>query len=172
MPTCLTSPKRSATATVRRDEISDRTKALAPERLTLLPRTRRRIQRSTRLNETIPKLTTPPTQHIAHHIRALRVPGEHQLRVRTPRRVRLHGLEPVALALRHGLAVVGALGVVEEDILVVAGGQAVADGAGELALPARVGLVPALGEEDVHVAAVGPGLSGGEGGWFGGECGG
>lgn len=114
----------------------------------------------------IPKPPTPTPNDIPNHVRPLTVPAQHQLAIRAALRVGVDLRDAAGGAFGDGRAVVVGGGVGEVDVLVVAGVEGPADGAREGALPARVRLVPAFGEEDVHGGA--GGLAGGERGSGGG----
>jgi hypothetical protein len=93
------------------------------------------------------------TKDVSDNVGTLRVTSQDELGARALLSVGGHLVDTVGVALLDSSAVVAALGVVEEDVLVIARFKTVADGSGKLALTTRVRLVPALAEEDVDVSA-------------------
>jgi hypothetical protein len=93
------------------------------------------------------------TKDVSGNVGTLRVSRQDELGTRALLGVGSHLVDAVGVALLDSSAVVAAVRVVEEDVLVTARIKTVADGSGKLALTTRVRLVPAFAEEDVRVLA-------------------
>jgi hypothetical protein len=93
------------------------------------------------------------TKNISGNVGTLRVTSQDELGARALLSVGSHLVDTVGIALLDSSAVVAAVSVVEEDILVVTRIKTIADGSSKLALTTRVRFVPSLAEEDVCVTA-------------------
>jgi hypothetical protein len=93
------------------------------------------------------------TKDVSGNVGTLRVTSQDELGARALLSVGGHLVDAVGVALFDSSAVVAAISVVEENVLIIARIKTVADGSSKLALTTRVRLVPSLAEEDVNVTA-------------------
>jgi hypothetical protein len=84
------------------------------------------------------------TEDVSGNVGALRVTSQDELGARALLSVGGHLVDTVGVTLLDSSAVVAALSVVEENVLIIARIKTVADGSGKLALTTRVRLVPVL----------------------------
>ena len=106
------------------------------------------------LDAALEENTTASAKGVSDHVRALGVAAQDELGVGALLVVGDDLGDGVGAALVDRVAVGVGQHVLHHDVLVVAAVVDLADGVDQLALPARVRLVVALGQEDVHVGAL------------------